>query len=140
MTLVSWPSELPQRVLRDGYGETSPGGLMRSSMQTGPQKTRPRTSRNARPVACMIRVGYPLAARFDRFWAEELNGGARPFVLPNQRADGLPLLTRNDSQITRADGAPILVSAHWLVQFADAPRLQTAGVLFTISFTLDVLP
>lgn len=57
-------------------------------------------------------------ARFDRFWEDELQFGTLPFWVRDQRFDGQPLMTEGGEIITTPGGAPIVLTAWWLLSFA----------------------
>lgn len=141
MTVPSWPTELPQRVLRDGYSEKLRDGRMFSRTQSGPGKVRRRYSSAVLPVAAAIIVTYAQKARLERFWTEETAYGSLPFIMPDQTHDGLPLLDGGGLPILDGGGLPILVTANWLARFAqEAPQITPWGLQFMAAFQLEVLP
>ncbi len=137
-----WPSELPQRVLRDGYSEKLRDGRLFSRTQSAPGNVRRRYWSAVMPVSAAIIVDYARKARLERFWNEETGGGTLPFILPDQTHDGLALLDDDGVEIHDDDDAPILVTAYWLARFAEnnGPQFTPWGLQFQASFQLDVLP
>lgn len=142
MAVPVWPSPpLPSRVLRDGYSEKLRDGRLFSRTQSGPGKVRRRYSSAVLPVSASIIVTYAQKSRFERFWIEETAYGSLPFIMPDQTHDGLPLLDGGGLPILDGGGLPILVTANWLVRFAqEAPQFTPWGLQFMASFQLDVLP
>ena len=141
MAVPVWPTELPQRVLRDGYSEKLRDGRMFSRAQSGPGKVRRRYSSAVLPVSASLIIDEAQKARFERFWTEETSGGVLPFTMPDQTHDGLQLLDGGGLPILDGGGLPILVTANWLARFAqEAPQITPWGLQFTAVFQLDVLP
>jgi hypothetical protein len=140
MAVPVWPSELPQRVLRDGYSEKMRDGRM-FSRTSGPGKVRRRFSSAVLPVSASIVVTYAQKARFERFWTEETAEGSLPFIMPDQTHDGLPLLDGGGLPVLDGGGLPVLITANWLARFAqETPQITPWGLQFMASFQLDVLP
>lgn len=141
MAVPLWPADLPQRVLRDGYSEKLRDGRLFSRTQSGPGKVRRRYSSAVLPVSASIIVTYAQKSRLERFWYEETGKGSLPFIMPDQTHDGLPLLDGGGLPVLDGGGLPILVTANWLVRFAqEAPQFTPWGLQFMASFQLDVLP
>lgn len=141
MTHPVWPSELPQRVLRDGYSESLRDGRLFSRMSGGAPKVRRRFSSSTLPVSASIHVDYDQKSRLERFWNEETQGGSLPFIIPDQTHDGLALLDGSGNPILDGSGNPILISTNWLALFGEeAPKVTPWGIQFTVAFNLVVLP
>jgi hypothetical protein len=142
MAVPVWPSELPQRVLVDGYSEKSRDGRMFSRTSSGPGKLRRRYSSAVLPVTATIIVSYGQKSRLERFVDEETFGGSLPFTMPDQTHDGLPLLSGGGLPLFGDDGLPILITANWLARFSEGglPQYAPWGLQFMASFQLDVLP
>jgi len=141
MTVPSWPASLPQRVLRDGYSEKLRDGRLFSRTQSGPGKVRRRYSSAVLPVSASIIVDYAQKSRLEQFWIEDTVYGSLPFTMPDQTHDGLPLLDGDGLPVLDGGGLPILVTANWLVRFAqEAPQFTPWGLQFMASFQLEVLP
>lgn len=138
-----WPAELPQRVLADNYSESLGDGRLRTPMEAGPPKIRRRFTLAARPVSAAFKVSPDGKARIERFFREEVGGGALPFLMPDQTHDGLALTTETGLHLLDDQGRPLINTALWLVTFGDSvPVFQTRnrGVSFIASFPLLVLP
>lgn len=142
MAIPSWPAELPQRVLTDGYSEKSRDGRLFSRTSAAPGKVRRRYSSAVLPVSAALIVDYPQKARLERFWSEETALGSMPFIMPDQTHDGLYLLDESGTPILNEAGVPILISANWLARFSEngGPQFTPWGLRFNASFQLDVLP
>lgn len=141
MVVPSWPAELPQRVLTDGYSEKQRDGRLFSRTSSGPGKVRRRYSSAVLQVTAAMIVTYAQKARFERFWDDETAGGSLPFIMPDQTHDGLALLDGGGLPILDGGGLPILITANWLVRFGqEAPQVTPWGLQFQTSFQLDVLP
>ncbi|HVI28866.1 hypothetical protein [Hansschlegelia sp.] len=143
MALLSWPAELPQRMLVDAYNRTGRDGVEATDMKAGPPKTRLRTSSAVEPLQGAVEVRTAGLARFRRFYNEELKFGSKLFWIRDQAFDGQPLTTGDGSILTNADGEPLLQSAHWLVMFTPgSPPRETnlRGDEWRISFNLIILP
>ncbi len=140
---LSWPAELPQRMLVDGYGRTGRDGVEATEMQAGPPKTRLRTASVAEPLQGAIEVRTAGLARFWRFFNEELKFGSKVFWIRDQAFDGQPLATADGAALTTADGTPILRRARWLVMFQPgSPPRETSlrGDEWRVAFNLIILP
>ncbi len=141
MAVPSWPGELPQRVLVDGYSEKQRDGRLFSRTQSGPGKVRRRYSSAVLQVSASLVVTYAQKSRFERFWEEETAGGSLPFIMPDQTHDGLALLDEEGNPILTGAGVPILITANWLARFGqEAPQITPWGLQFMASFQLEVLP
>lgn len=138
-----WPSDLPQRVLADNFSEGLADGRLRTSMETGPGKSRRRFSAAPKPVAAAFKVSPDEKARLERFWDEEIAGGALPFLIADQTRDGLILLAEPGVQLLDDLGRPLILTAWWLVLASDSPPAFTTrnrGLSYTATFPLTVMP
>ena len=143
MTIPRWPTDLPQRCLREPFGLTLPDGRLTTKMERGPSKRRRASSAATAPVTAAIAVPVDLAVRFRRFWDVDTGGGCLPFRLPDQLVDKRPLIAAAGVPVLDASGQPLLITSWWLVMFSgdDAPAYKnTAGFWWQISFQLEILP
>ncbi|WP_430914067.1 hypothetical protein [Methylobacterium sp. sgz302541] len=142
MSIPFWPSDLPQRVSRNGFGETFRDGRLRTAMEAGPPKMRRRFSSAVRPIQASIEVTVDGKARLERFWSEEAAGGTLPFLMPDQTLDGLALTDGDGIQLLDDQGRPLVNTNWWLAMFGDsAPSVQNMGwIWYRVSFPLMVLP
>ena len=115
---ATWPAELPQLVLQSGFGETFGDGALRSSMDTGPAKSRPRFTAAPRPVTARQTLTDSQAEILDAFYHTTLAMGALSFGWVHPRTQAVATL-----------------------RFTAPPRLQPAGGLYwTADYALEVLP
>ncbi|MFO1126381.1 MAG: hypothetical protein U1E25_14630 [Methylocystis sp.] len=142
MAVPSWPAELPQRVLRDGYSEKLRDGRLFSRTQSAPGKVRRRYSSAVLPITASIIIDETQKSRLERFWYEDTGGGTLPFVIPDQTHDGLPMLDNFGNPVITDAGAEILITANWLARFSEngGPQFTPWGLQFQAAFQLDVLP
>lgn len=141
MTAV-WPSDLPQRPLRDPYRRTLATGRQLTSADSGPPRSRRRYSRVARPVTLVFVVTSNQLARFARFMRDDLADGALPFWIRDPVRDGAPLLTSDGASILSPAGAPVLISAWWLAMLDAQDPSDTAlgGGNWQLSIPILVMP
>jgi len=140
MAVPVWPSQLPQRVLRDGYSETLRDGVLRSKTDSGVGKVRRKYSSAAMPVSATISLYYAQKVILERFWEDDVKNGSLPFSMPDQTHDGQPLLDENGDPVLDEFDDPVLISASWLVLFAAPPVIVPRGPIFSASLQLSVLP
>lgn len=136
--MITWPpsSELPQRVLKDGFQFVLPDGRMASEMDRGPDKLRGDVAGSDNPVQCQIEINTAQLARWRRFWQEDLGGGNLWFLIRDQQFDGQIIegLADNDSEETTG-------TYYWLAR----PTRQTpaespmGGGWYRVAFQLQVM-
>lgn len=142
MPIPFWPSDLPQRLGIEGYGQGLADGRLRTSMEAGPPKMRRRFSSAAKPVQGQFLGFANDHARLERFWNEETGGGSLPFLLPDQTRDALPLLTDDGTPLLDDQGRPLINTAWWLCLFGENPPALAAvgGPIYRITVSFTVLP
>ncbi|MBN8917733.1 MAG: hypothetical protein J0I31_19220 [Rhizobiales bacterium] len=140
MTAV-WPSELPQRPLRDPYRRSLASGRQLTSADSGPPRSRRRYSRVARPASMAFIVTLNQLARFWRFHDEELDGGTLPFWIRDPVMNGVPVLTTDGAPIL-IGGLPLLTSSWWLCILDQDPPSEASlgGGRFQLSVPMLVMP
>jgi len=140
MAVLTWPSDLPPFVQREGYAETLPDGRKKIETDSGFDFLR-LDSPGFEQISGSIYVPREGVPRFKRFWKVETIGGTRPFVISDQLLDGQMILDASGEPIL-IDDAPLLAVAKWLARFAPdkAPRIEPSGVKFQISMQLVILP
>jgi hypothetical protein len=74
-----WPASLPQDVLVDGYGERFPDGKIRTPMETGPAKQRPRFTATVTPLKVTIELPRADVQTLLEFYRDMLGMGSLPF-------------------------------------------------------------
>jgi hypothetical protein len=81
----TWPTSLPDKPLQDGYTESPPNNIIKTSVDKGPAKLRKRTSTNTRPITCRIVVSRYLVNVFDYFYITECASGTLRFSWEHPR-------------------------------------------------------
>ena len=79
MARQPWPAGLPQDVSKEGYGESPPDTLLRTSFDAGPVKQRSRTSSAATPVEATMDMTLEELQMFDEFFSQTLVNGSLSF-------------------------------------------------------------
>ena len=95
--MPTWPNTLPVSPLLDGFSETLPETLIRTKMETGPDKVRARTSAGVRKFQMSFMFDRAQTATFDRFYQNTINGGALSFSFVHPRTDEVM-----DQRLTKA--------------------------------------
>jgi hypothetical protein len=122
MTDLLWPTTLPQAVDQSGYGEQPPDITVRTPMDSGPPKVRITDDGNSRLIQVSLSpVTADQVETFDEFFYDTLAGGALEFdwVHPRTGNAATCMILGNDQ---RPRYTPI------------------GGLLWSISFTLEILP
>lgn len=142
MTVPFWPSDLPQRMLQEGYSEGSRDGRLFQAMEKGPPKVRRRTRLAIKPVQMTTIVDFDGKARLERFFEEETGGGSLPFFFPDQSADGFGISDDLGGALLTVDDEPLIIESWWLVMFAEEPPTYPpeGGLYFKPTFSLVILP
>lgn len=86
MASNTWPSDLPDKPLREGYQETPPQTQIRTEMDTGPDKVRQRFTANVREYNVQIIIDNSQLDSFDTFYTDTTSGGAEKFDYDNPRS------------------------------------------------------
>lgn len=82
-----WPETLPQSPLSDGMRETPADVLVRTSMDTGPAKCRPRTSAGVARLALSYIMNRAEVESLSDFFNDDLMWGALSFSFPHPRLE-----------------------------------------------------
>jgi hypothetical protein len=90
---LAWPASLPPLAELDGYTETPPDLALRSSVDAGPAKTRPRWSTGPARVSGRLLLDAAQAEALVAFYADTTRTGALAFEAPHPRT-GLSVLLR----------------------------------------------
>ncbi|MEO5341100.1 MAG: hypothetical protein H7837_11400 [Magnetococcus sp. MYC-9] len=85
MSTPSWPTSLPQYVLRDGYREELPNTTLRTPMEVGPAKVRRRTSAAPKQVECQMDLNAEQLDILEGFYQSTTAGGSLAFSWPHPR-------------------------------------------------------
>lgn len=122
MTTI-WPATLPQRPLADSFEERWGATVLRTQMDTGAAKQRPRYSAAVEPLQVSYRMTPAQVETLRAFVRDTLAGGALPFEMTHPRT-----------------GATVTVR---IVAGPDGPvtlRPWQAGVRWIAALKLEILP
>lgn len=110
MTVPSWPADLPQEFLQDGYSEEGADNLLATNVSVGPAKVRRRTTANVRPITGSMMMLEAQYQTFIDFVIDDIKDRAIAFTFPNPHG-GSPLLVR-----MRQPASVSSVGVDWRVQ------------------------
>lgn len=89
MTLPVWPTELPEYVLRDGFGAEGPNPNEETEMEDGQPYVRRRALTLWTPVTLKVFLRTPSqVTALKTFWRQTLNCGVKRFTMPVYTFDG----------------------------------------------------
>jgi hypothetical protein len=117
VTVIVWPSTLPQRFNRPNFRRSYGDGRLRSGTDTGSGKVRRRSSAVPSPFAAELILTTSQQIRLETFWDADTGGGSLPFALPAPGLHGWPLAAADGTPITTEDGTPIVISCWWVAMF-----------------------
>lgn len=83
MSVAIWPLTIPQKPQRSGYGWKEPNELLRSEMDSGPAKVRPRGKAKPVPETQVYIMTTEQLAMFRAFVRDTLATGALCFDWPH---------------------------------------------------------
>jgi len=83
--MVAWPGTLPQTPLYVGYEENTPDLLVRTGMDTGPDKIRRRATAGVREITWPTILTIAQVATLETFYITTLASGALTFTLNHPR-------------------------------------------------------
>src|SRR5262245_10179110 len=83
--MEAWPGTLPQQPLYDGFQETAPNTVLRTTMDAGPPKQRRRYTAGIRRFSVALQLTKAQVAVLDSFYLNNLNGGVDPFTWVHPR-------------------------------------------------------
>ena len=140
MTLPSWPIELLEPI-SDGWRQQRGESRRRGGGDQGPPRMRRGVSKAADAVQMTFVCTHDERARFDRFYDEDTDEGALPFLIPDFATDGDALMTGEGSLLTDENDNPLLIASTWVAMFGDQlPSYAPIGLRWQITFILTVLP
>lgn len=116
--MPSWPSQLPQRPIADGYNESLQSQVIRTQMDAGPAKSRRRFTAAARMVTARYVLTTSQVAAFEAWFVSDIGAGALAFDWPH----------RSGTISARITGDP---------PYRLSPL---GGELWRLDMTLEVLP
>ena len=82
---ATWPATLPTTLSENGFSETPPDSLIRSSMSVGPAKVRQRTTSGVRTISGMMVLTSTQTGTLDTFYVTTLAGGSLTFNFDHPR-------------------------------------------------------
>jgi len=118
MAIPSWPSELPQALLVDGYSQAAADNVLRTPMDQGPDKVRRKQTSGPRPVSGSIIVTTAQLATYKTFYVTTLLGGSLRF-----------------SHVDPDDGTTAVEMRH-----TAPPSWSPAGLRWRVALALEILP
>lgn len=140
MTMPSWPTEL-LRPLVEGFQQGREDNRLIARSDRGPPRVRRGMSKATQAVGVAFYVTHDQRARFDRFYDEETDIGALPFLVPAWGVDNHDLLTGDGLNLLTHDDVPLLIASTWVCLFGQtAPSVVPMGLEWRISFDLVILP
>lgn len=110
--MAMWP--FSENMLRDGYVETVPNNVIRSTMDKGPQKVRRRTTANVRKIEFQLKFTRPELQTFDDFYLAN-DSVAFDFTHP-----------RTNQQVR--------------ARFTDVPSYSLNETVWQVAVKLEILP
>lgn len=119
MTDIDWPETLPSMMRLDGLSNTLPGGVIRTEMETGPHKQRPRFTAAPEPLSGSVLLTREQTMIFDSFWSTTLKRGALSFNWTHPR-------TLQEVEMRFICGDP--------------PGYSPAGEHYVLTMNLEVMP
>ena len=113
--MATWPAELV--ITRDGYRESPPDLVMRSSMDTGPDKIRRRSTAGVRPVTMSLFLTDAQQVILDAFFVTDTGHGAFSFIFVSPSTGN----TEN-------------------ANFVGPPEYARNGPMWNVAVNLEILP
>jgi hypothetical protein len=77
--MVDWPLTLPQLVDQQGYTESPPNIVIKSSVDAGPAKIRRRFTSGPRPINCGMILSAAEIEILDDFYINDIASGSLAF-------------------------------------------------------------
>lgn len=113
MATITWPEELPQAFLADGFDEGEADNTLRDPFDTGPAALRARSTANVRPLAGRMAMSSAEWDALKAFYRDTTVRGTLAFGFPDPGGGG-ELLVRFTAAPRRAYAA----IDHWVVALA----------------------
>ena len=88
MATITWPLTLPQSFLIDGYNEEGRDNILRSQMETGPDKTRRRYTAAIQPFSADMIMDQATFLIFKDFFVNSIQDGSLTFEMPDDLNGG----------------------------------------------------
>lgn len=141
MTIAVWPESLPCFVSMDSFSTSFADGRLKTATDTGPGKTRRRTTAAVEPLAGNLSLRPDQYLTLKEFWRVTLKGGTLPFFMPDQDRHARTLLTDAGEPLLTDAGEAMQISAWCLVIFgSESPTVSKRGPSrYSVSINLNVL-
>lgn len=112
--METWPLTLQQKLNVANFKEMFGNAVVRSAMDTGPGKVRPRFTKAVDKYTCSIDLDFDLYQTFKTFYKTQLSNGSLQFLF-NDPFDGTPTAFRfaEDPSIDPLGGRVFRVSMTW---------------------------
>jgi hypothetical protein len=120
MPVATWPSELPEHLEREGFGEEFPDTRIRSETDMGPELVRQRSTAHVGKMDGNLILTVEQVEVFREFWNVDLQGGVLPFYWVN----------------------PFNLEENRLYRFSqEPPKISVLGYnTFKVALELEILP
>lgn len=104
----TWPEELPQFVLMDGYRESPADIVRRTPMEIGPAKQRRIFTSGTKKLPVKLWMSFSQVATFKNFYNNTLLGGSIPFQWIHPRTQDITTFKMQvmEEQTIEADDGP----------------------------------
>lgn len=79
MANISWPSDVPQKPLVDGYQENEENNVIRTQMDQGPDKVRRRTTDNVQNYQMVFRMDDTEKSNWQDWYENTVKHGSLKF-------------------------------------------------------------
>jgi hypothetical protein len=136
-----YPHQDLPRPQRAGYARGQQDQRLLSQPESGPIRSRRRSSSAMSEVRLQIVVSREGRARFDRFFHEEIEDGAAQFIMEAPDTDGWPLKNEDGVHLLDENDEPLLMTEEWLCLLGrEMPQTTPVGVEWRIDFSVLVLP
>jgi hypothetical protein len=140
MSMSSWPQEL-RKPLTEGFQQGREDNRLLSRAERGPPRVRRGMSKATEAVGVAFHVSHDHRARFNRFYDEETDQGALPFLVPSWGIDNHDLMTAGGLNLLDHEDTPLLIAATRVCLFGQSmPTVVPMGLEWRISFDLVILP
>jgi hypothetical protein len=87
MTVAAFPVSITHTMLVDGFREVPPATLVRTQMDVGPAKVRPRSTTGSRMISGAVMVTAEQQETLDAWFTTTLINGALPFTWTHPRTE-----------------------------------------------------
>lgn len=115
--MTAWPGTLPQLVDQSGYSESPPNILLRSTVDSGPAKSRRRFTSGVRPITCSMILTAAELEILDAFYIDDMASGSLTFTWVHPRTQ---------------DAATF--------RFTKPPTYSPFGASYQVSLELEIMP